>query len=125
MEGSDAVGVCVKFGVFSGVVEWRDCCGVVCFDVVVSSAVDCGVLVSLSVVLRVGFFVGLVVVSFFSILAGVFGSLLFVVLVVGLFVGLMVGFFFGLLLGIVLQMDLQSWLLPHILQGTKLNTSKW
>lgn len=26
MEGSDAVGVCVELGVFSGVVEWRDCC---------------------------------------------------------------------------------------------------
>lgn len=88
-------------------------CGVlvslsVCFDVVMSSAVDCGVLVSLSVVLGVGFFVGLVVVSFFDVLAGVLGSLLFVVLVGGLFVGFVVGFFFGLLLGIVLQMDLQS-----------------
>lgn len=128
VEGSDAVDVCVELGVFSGVVEWRDCCWIVCFDVVVSSAVDCevlvslsvcfdvvvsstvdcGVLVSLSVVLGVGFFVGLMVVSFFGVLAGVFGSLLFVVLVGGLFVGFMVGFFFGLLLGIVLQMDLQS-----------------
>lgn len=108
MEGSDAAGVCVELGVFSGVVEWRDCCWIVCFDVVVSSTVDCEVLLSLSVVLGVGFFVGLVVISFFSVLASVFGSLLFVVLVGGLFVGLMVGFFFGLLLGIVLQMDLQS-----------------
>lgn len=108
MEASVAVGICVELGVFSEVIEWRDCCWIVCFDVVVSSTVDCEVLVSPSVVLRVGFFVGLVVVSFFIILAGVFGSLLFVVLTVGLFVGLMVGFFFGLLLGIVLQMDLQS-----------------
>lgn len=128
MEGSDAVGVCVELGVFSGMVEWRDCCWVVCFGVVVSSAVDCevlvslsvwfdvvvlstvdcGVLVSLSVVLGVGFFVGLMVVSFFSVLASVLEPLLFVVLVGGLFVGFVVGFFFGLLLGIVLQMDLQS-----------------
>lgn len=128
MEDSDAVGVCVELGVFSGMVEWRDCCWVVCFgvvvssavdcevlvslsvwfDVVVSSTVDCGVLVSLSIVLGVGFFAGLMVVSFFSVLASVLESLLFVVLVGGLFVGFVVGFFFGLLLGIVLQMDLQS-----------------
>lgn len=130
MEGSDTVGVCVELGVFSGMVEWRDCCWVVCFgvvvsstvdcevlvslsvcfDMVVSSTVDCGVLVSLSVALGVGFFVGLMVVSFsfFSVLASVLESLLFVVLVGGLFVGFVVGFFFGLLLGIVLQMDLQS-----------------
>lgn len=129
VEGSDAVGVCVELGVFSEMVEWRDCCWVVCFgvvvssavdcevlvslsvwfDVVVSSTVDCGVLVSLSVVSGVGFFVvGLMVVSFFSVLASVLESLLFVVSVGGLFVGFVVGFFFGLLLGIVLQMDLQS-----------------
>lgn len=51
-------------------------------------------------------------------------DLFLVVLRVGFFVGLVVVFFPGFLFGILLQMAQQVGLLLHMLQGTKLNTSK-
>lgn len=75
------------------------------------------------VMLMVGLSVGLVVGASLGFVVWGLRSFL-VVLMVGFFVGLVVVFFPGFLLGILLQMAQQVGLLLHMLQGTKLNTSK-